>query len=307
MSHNSRRYSCASDDSVVSSTSSLSDVWTGREQEDANRATMWSQHSHSDEVSLLNVSKDNGQQFPDYYSLVHKKRGTDSHFEQEHICSGFSSDSEICDFSGYTRLLGYGYNPEKNKFSQMAQDDSRRDSMYSDYSDQRPSGFSTYLDRRNSNSSNSNRFSSDQEKKKKISQIGEDDCRRDSIYSGYSDRRSSGFSSDFNRRDSISNTSNSEQFSSNSGYIKSTSSSIIPECQNENMFGLKEVEEKFSTISTFKMAHPGMDYVPEWLKSLRLHKYTNMIMSLTYEQMLELNEDKLEKLNVKLGKKSGTN
>ena len=41
--------------------------------------------------------------------------------------------------------------------------------------------------------------------------------------------------------------------------------------------------------------------VPEWLKSLRLHKYTNLLLSLTYEEMVELDEDKLEALGVTKG------
>ena len=68
-----------------------------------------------------------------------------------------------------------------------------------------------------------------------------------------------------------------------------------------------------------------MSAVPEWLKSLRLHKYTGLVshhgniskqyslsmgqlfksmvvyiqmMSLTYEEMLDLSEEKLEKMGV---------
>lgn len=45
----------------------------------------------------------------------------------------------------------------------------------------------------------------------------------------------------------------------------------------------------------------GMSAVPEWLKSLRLHKYTGLMMSLTYEEMLDLSEEKLEKMGVTKG------
>lgn len=38
--------------------------------------------------------------------------------------------------------------------------------------------------------------------------------------------------------------------------------------------------------------------VPQWLKSLRLHKYTEIFMGLSYEEMLKLNEQKLEELGV---------
>ena len=44
-----------------------------------------------------------------------------------------------------------------------------------------------------------------------------------------------------------------------------------------------------------------MKNVPDWLKSLRLHKYTNLIMSLDYQDMLELTEEKLEEMKVTKG------
>jgi len=37
-----------------------------------------------------------------------------------------------------------------------------------------------------------------------------------------------------------------------------------------------------------------MENVPCWLKLLRLHKYTDLMMSMTYEEMINLTEDKLE-------------
>jgi len=39
---------------------------------------------------------------------------------------------------------------------------------------------------------------------------------------------------------------------------------------------------------------PGMQDVPSWLKSLRLHKYAYLFAYLTFEEMLDLNEEKLE-------------
>ena len=56
-----------------------------------------------------------------------------------------------------------------------------------------------------------------------------------------------------------------------------------------------------SGIDSCKTSNPGMRGVPEWLKSLRLHKYTNLLLSLTYEEMVELDEDKLEALGVTKG------
>ena len=45
----------------------------------------------------------------------------------------------------------------------------------------------------------------------------------------------------------------------------------------------------------------GMENVPQWLKQLRLHKYTEYIMSLSYQELLSLNEEKLQKMNVTKG------
>jgi len=47
--------------------------------------------------------------------------------------------------------------------------------------------------------------------------------------------------------------------------------------------------------------HPGMKDVPIWLKSLRLHKYSHIFQDMTYEEMLELTEDYLEKKEVTKG------
>ena len=41
--------------------------------------------------------------------------------------------------------------------------------------------------------------------------------------------------------------------------------------------------------------------IREWLKSLRLHKYTKILLELTYEDLLELNDEALEKKNVTMG------
>lgn len=48
-------------------------------------------------------------------------------------------------------------------------------------------------------------------------------------------------------------------------------------------------------------ANPGMKDVPMWLKSLRLHKYSHIFNDLTYEQMLELNDEYLEQKGVTKG------
>ena len=41
--------------------------------------------------------------------------------------------------------------------------------------------------------------------------------------------------------------------------------------------------------------------IREWLKSLRLHKYTKLILEYTYEEFLDLTDETLEKRNVTLG------
>ena len=62
-------------------------------------------------------------------------------------------------------------------------------------------------------------------------------------------------------------------------------------------------DEKFdeSEKNTFLEPGSGMLDVPGWLKSLRLHKYQYLFATLSYEEMLELDEDKLEENNVTKG------
>ena len=44
-----------------------------------------------------------------------------------------------------------------------------------------------------------------------------------------------------------------------------------------------------------------MELVPAWLKLLRLHKYTELMMGLTYEEMVSLTEEQLEVQGVTKG------
>jgi hypothetical protein len=39
----------------------------------------------------------------------------------------------------------------------------------------------------------------------------------------------------------------------------------------------------------------------DWLKSLRLHKYTRVLLEFTYEELLDVTEDQLDKKGVTLG------
>ena len=39
----------------------------------------------------------------------------------------------------------------------------------------------------------------------------------------------------------------------------------------------------------------------DWLKSLRLHKYTRILLELSYDQLMELTDEELERRGVTLG------
>ena len=51
----------------------------------------------------------------------------------------------------------------------------------------------------------------------------------------------------------------------------------------------------------FDVPGSGMKDVPFWLKKKRLHKYTSMFSNFTYEQMIQLTDEELVKLNVTKG------
>ncbi|XP_033838764.1 protein Smaug homolog 1 [Periophthalmus magnuspinnatus] len=55
------------------------------------------------------------------------------------------------------------------------------------------------------------------------------------------------------------------------------------------------------TRGSFHEEGSGMRDVPQWLKSLRLHKYAALFSSLTYDQMLNLSEEQLEAQKVTKG------
>lgn len=46
---------------------------------------------------------------------------------------------------------------------------------------------------------------------------------------------------------------------------------------------------------------PGMSQVQQWLKSLRLHKYGDIFATMSYDEMMSLNDDALERKNVTRG------
>ncbi|KAI6657517.1 hypothetical protein LOD99_262 [Oopsacas minuta] len=59
-------------------------------------------------------------------------------------------------------------------------------------------------------------------------------------------------------------------------------------------------EYEFSKQDTFVNV-PGMQEVPNWLKSLRLHKYQDLFSQFSYKEMLYMDESKLECENVTTG------
>ena len=66
-------------------------------------------------------------------------------------------------------------------------------------------------------------------------------------------------------------------------------------CETETFSNNVTFTEEISYIKI------GMENVPQWLKQLRLHKYTEYIMSLSYQELISLNEEKLQKMNVTKG------
>ncbi|XP_035485218.1 protein Smaug homolog 1 isoform X2 [Scophthalmus maximus] len=56
-----------------------------------------------------------------------------------------------------------------------------------------------------------------------------------------------------------------------------------------------------TTINTVGTGGGGNTNVPSWLKSLRLHKYAALFSTMTYDEMMSLNEDQLEAQKVTKG------
>ena len=128
--------------------------------------------------------------------------------------------------------------------------------------------------------------------------------RRHSSFSSYSDRRSSGYTSDCgdrrnsNYEDRLLDSISLEKSPSFCNY--SPLAEYRKKEENNPRISIEETESEALVAASTKLM-PGMQNVPDWLKSLRLHKYTNLIMSMDYQEMLELTEEKLEKMNVTKG------
>jgi len=221
-----RRFSFASNESGMSSSSSMSEIWS---YEPAER------------------KKNYSQVFKPAENLQRDSIWGESEFH-------FNSDKchSIKENSGY----------DSDFFHQL-------NSTISDSTDflRRSSGFSSDSER------TSRRPSSNTDRS--YSRFSVDTSRRDSELSCLSDRRSSGFVSDFDRRDSCSSNTSIGHFCGHADHqLLGHSSAVV---------------------------QPGMEHVPQWLKSLRLHKYTDLVMGMSYAEMMELTEEKLEQLNVTKG------
>lgn len=63
------------------------------------------------------------------------------------------------------------------------------------------------------------------------------------------------------------------------------------------MYGTAGSETRLDDLRSHNFVeHPGMSTVAQWLKSLRLHKYVWLFTNMTYEQMMNMDEQYLEKL-----------
>jgi len=63
----------------------------------------------------------------------------------------------------------------------------------------------------------------------------------------------------------------------------------------------EKIDSDMDDKNTFLEPDSGMLDVPGWLKSLRLHKYQYLFAKLTYDEMLQLDEEKLEEYKVTKG------
>ncbi|XP_053608663.1 protein Smaug [Plodia interpunctella] len=68
------------------------------------------------------------------------------------------------------------------------------------------------------------------------------------------------------------------------------------------MYGTTGSETRLDDLRSHNFGeHPGMSTVTQWLKSLRLHKYVWLFTNISYEQMMSMDDEYLEKLGVTKG------
>ena len=76
----------------------------------------------------------------------------------------------------------------------------------------------------------------------------------------------------------------------------SSSNGSIGDIQSESLIETTDESdghESDDDKNTFLVPGSGMEEVPKWLKSLRLHKYQSLFARLTYDEMLSLDQNKL--------------
>ena len=76
----------------------------------------------------------------------------------------------------------------------------------------------------------------------------------------------------------------------------SSSGGSIGDIQSESLIETTDESdghESDDDKNTFLVPGSGMEDVPKWLKSLRLHKYQSLFARLTYDEMLSLDQNKL--------------
>lgn len=70
---------------------------------------------------------------------------------------------------------------------------------------------------------------------------------------------------------------------------------------NPLLFKTSSGSETRLDYQAFQSQHTGMKYVGHWLKKLRLHKYCQAFEDMTFEQMMLINEEYLERLEITQG------
>ncbi|CAI4222975.1 unnamed protein product [Auanema sp. JU1783] len=93
----------------------------------------------------------------------------------------------------------------------------------------------------------------------------------------------------------------SYQHDSSSSYEDSSSSSSM-NCRHSCKGSVKSFSSfDYNRRTIGESFKPGMKDVPAWLKALRLHKYTEMFQTMSYDEMLNLDDVELERRQVTQG------
>lgn len=87
----------------------------------------------------------------------------------------------------------------------------------------------------------------------------------------------------------------------NNGLNESISAPLTPTSSAPNLSRTDYHQSSSSNYSQIISSNIGMVNIPQWLKSLRLHKYNWIFSNLTYESMLSINDDYLLRLNITKG------